>query len=74
MKSHFGEGGKDAAVDVDVNVGMAAIFWDRSVGLYIFSHCVVGYINCENVKEKKNPQCLPLPLPLPQLLNLIKDQ
>lgn len=45
VKSHFGEGGKDVAADVDVDscvdVDMAAVFWDSSVGLYICSHCAV---------------------------------
>lgn len=45
MKSHFGEGGKDAASDVDVDVDMAAVFWDSSVGLctvlYVCSHCAL---------------------------------
>lgn len=55
VKSHFGEGGKDAAaaVDVDVDVGMAAVFWDSRVGLCICSHCAVGYINCKIVPKNK---------------------
>lgn len=69
MKSHFGEGGKDAAADVDVD--MAAVFWDSSVGLCtvcVFTLC--GILTKNGMKKKK--QCLPLTLP--QLLNLIKDQ
>lgn len=77
LKVNFGEGGKDEAADVavDVDVDMAAVFRDSSV-VYLFALCGILLTakmwKSKKKKRKKKNQCLPLPLP--QLLNLIKDQ